>query len=140
MRHGGTIRRAIAEVHPDVVHLNDRGMIHAARIAKRARVPVVLHDRSVAHAGTAWVGRLSSRLARRYVDRVIAIDESVRRSLHGMPKAEVIYNPYPAPTEPPPHEVASSGIRVTYLTGLLTFKGIWDLLEAARLLRERRDI
>jgi glycosyltransferase involved in cell wall biosynthesis len=139
-RHGRTIRRAIAEVRPDVVHLNDRGMLHAARIARRAGVPVVLHARSVAHAGTRWVGWVSGRLARRYVDRVIAIDESVRRSLHGMPNVEVIYNPYPAPAEPPPREVASPGVRVTYLTGLLTFKGIWDLLEAARLLRDRRDI
>jgi glycosyltransferase involved in cell wall biosynthesis len=140
MRHGGTIRRAIAEVRPDVVHLNDRGMLHAARIARRAGVPVVLHARSVAHAETQWVGRVSGRIAQRYVDRVIAIDESVRRSLHGMPNVEVVYNPYPAPPEPPRHELASPGVRVTYLTGLLTFKGIWDLLEAARLLRERRDI
>jgi len=140
MRHGRTIRRAIAEVRPDVVHLNDRGMLHAARIARRAGVPVVLHARSVADAETAWVGRVSGVLARRYVDRVIAIDESVRRSLHGLPNVDVIYNPYPAPPEPAPRDAPSDVVRVTYLTGLLTFKGIWDLLEAARLLRDRRDI
>jgi glycosyltransferase involved in cell wall biosynthesis len=139
-QHGGTIRRAISEIRPDIVHLNDRGMLHAARIARRAGVPVVLHARSVADAETRWVGRVSSRLARRYVDRVIAIDESVSRSLHGMPQLEVVYNPYPAPTEPPSREVASAVVRVTYLTGLLAFKGIWDLLEAARLLRNRHDI
>jgi glycosyltransferase involved in cell wall biosynthesis len=139
-RHGGTIRRAIAETRPDIVHLNDRGMLHAARIARRAGVPVVLHARSVADAETRWVGRVSSRLARRHVDRVIAIDESVSRSLHGMPQVEVVYNPYPAPAESPSREAASPVVRVTYLTGLLTFKGIWDLLEAARLLRDRPDI
>ena len=48
MRHGGVIRRAIAQVRPDVVHLNERGMLHAARIARRAGVPVVMHARSVA--------------------------------------------------------------------------------------------
>jgi glycosyltransferase involved in cell wall biosynthesis len=74
------------------------------------------------------------------VDRVIAIDESVRRSLHGLPNVEVIYNPYPAPPEPPARDAPSDVVRVTYLTGLLTFKGIWDLLEAARLLRDRRDV
>jgi glycosyltransferase involved in cell wall biosynthesis len=147
MRHGGVIRRAIAEVRPDVVHLNDRGMLHAARIARRAGVPVVMHARSVADSGTPWIGRVSAALARRYVDRVIAIDESVRQSLRGLPNVEVIYNPYPAPSDPPGREVdgrSSAGaptvVRVTYLTGLLTFKGIWDLLAAARLLRDRADI
>jgi glycosyltransferase involved in cell wall biosynthesis len=147
MRHGRVIRRAIAQFRPDVVHLNDRGMLHAARIARRAGVPVVMHARSVAASETPWVGRLSAALVRRYVDRVIAIDESVRRSLRGLPNVDVIYNPYPAPSGPPAREVdgrtaagASAVVRVTYLTGLLTFKGIWDLLEAARLLRDRHDI
>jgi glycosyltransferase involved in cell wall biosynthesis len=147
MRHGGAIRRAIAEVRPDVVHLNDRGMLHAARIARRAGVPVVMHARSVADSETPWVGRMWVALVGRYVDRVIAIDESVRRSLRGLPSVDVIYNPYPTPTGPPAREVGDSGsdeasavVRVTYLTGLLTFKGIWDLLEAARLLQHRHDI
>jgi glycosyltransferase involved in cell wall biosynthesis len=92
------------------------------------------------------VGRVSAALARRYVDRVIAIDESVRRSLGGLPNVDVIYNPYPAP-DPAGREAdergltgATATVRVTYLTGLLAFKGIWDLLEAARLLRDRHDI
>jgi glycosyltransferase involved in cell wall biosynthesis len=146
MRHGGAIRRAIAQIEPDVVHLNDRGMLHAARIARRAGVPVVMHARSVADSGTPWVARLWTALVRRYVDRVIAIDESVRRSLRGLSDVEVIYNPYPVPPGAPGDLEASSGdgasgvVRVAYLTGLLPFKGIWDLLEAARLLRDRRDI
>jgi glycosyltransferase involved in cell wall biosynthesis len=147
MRYSGVIRRAIAQVRPDVVHLNDRGMLHAARIARRAGVPVVMHARSVADSATPWVGRVSAALVPRYVDRVIAIDESVRRSLHGLPNVDVIYNPYPGPSGPPGPEVngrhpagASAVVRVTYLTGLLSFKGIWDLLEAARLLRDRPDI
>jgi glycosyltransferase involved in cell wall biosynthesis len=147
MRHGAVIRRAIAEVRPDVVHLNERGMLHAARIARRAGIPVVMHARSVADSGTPWAGRVSAALVRRYVDRVIAIDESVRRSLRGLSKVDVIYNPYPAPSELPGEAIdgrslpgASAVVRVTYLTGLLTFKGIWDLLEAARLLRDRHDI
>ncbi len=146
MRHGGVIRRAIAAIRPDLVHLNERGMLHAARIARRAGVPVVMHARSVADEGTPWVGRISARLARRYVDRVIAIDQSVRRSLRELPNVDVIYNPYPLPPgapgaeEPRRDSAAPTLVRVTYLTGLLSFKGIWDLLEAARLLRDRPDI
>lgn len=148
MRHGRAIRRTIAEVRPDVVHLNDRGMLHAAGIAQRAGVPVVMHARSVVDPGTRWVAKVSERLIRRHVDRVIAIDQSVRRSLGDLPRVEVIYNPYGGPSAVLAVPAAGAAVspapgapvRVTYLTGLLTFKGIWDLLEAARLLRDRRDI
>jgi glycosyltransferase involved in cell wall biosynthesis len=119
-------------------------MLHAAGVAKRAGVPVVMHARSVADPYARWVARISSRLIKRYVDRVIAIDESVRRSLGDLPNVDVIYNPYGGSSSPlqptgPPSESGET-VRVTYLTGLLAFKGIWDLLETARLLRGRRDI
>ena len=44
------IRAAIREMRPDIVHLNERGMLHAARIAHQEGVPVVLHARSVGRA------------------------------------------------------------------------------------------
>ena len=143
MRHGRAIRAAIRELRPDVVHLNERGMLHAARIAHEEGVPVVLHARSVADDASGWVRRISAGAIRRHVSSVVAIDESVRRSLVGMAEAEVIYNPLddrlldgaaPAPA-PAPQEV-----RVTYLTGLQVFKGIRDLLASAELLRDRSDI
>ena len=145
MRHAPAIRRGLMEHRPDVVHLNDRGMLHAAGIAKRAGFPVVMHARSVADPAPRWVARVSSRLIRQYVDRVIAIDESVRRSLGDLPNVDIVYNPYGGPSAKPSHpperpRESGESVRVTYLTGLLPFKGIWDLLEAARLLRHRRDI
>jgi glycosyltransferase involved in cell wall biosynthesis len=79
---------------------------------------------------------------RRLVDRVIAIDESVRLSIREIP-SRVVYNPAvsrrtraeaPRPREP------SGSVRVSFLAGLEDYKGLWDLLGAARLLRERRDV
>jgi glycosyltransferase involved in cell wall biosynthesis len=122
-------------------------MLHAARIAHEERVPVVLHARSVAERREGWVRRLSTRLVRRHVSRIIAIDESVGASLGGLSNVEVIYNPLDGRTltdaradNPRVGETAASPVRVTYLTGLQVFKGIRDLLEAAQLLRERSDI
>jgi glycosyltransferase involved in cell wall biosynthesis len=146
MRHGGRIRAAIREVRPDVVHLNERGMLHAARIAHGEGVPVVLHARSVAERSENWVRRLSVAAIRRHVSCVVAIDESVRASLEGVPGVRVIYNPLDdralddGAGEPYAQAAPGTPTRVTYLTGLQWFKGIGDLLEAALMLRERQDI
>lgn len=148
MRHGRAIRQAIREIDPDIVHLNERGMLQVAWIASRARVPIVMHARSVADRRTKWIKRLTDALTERYVTRIVAIDESVSWSIRELPNRQVIYNPLPfdpgaaarsfanrpVPARAP-HEV-----RVTFLSGLLVHKGIWDLLESARLLKARRDI
>jgi glycosyltransferase involved in cell wall biosynthesis len=142
MRYGGRIRSAIRELRPDIVHLNERGMLQAARIARGQRVPVVLHARSVADRRQDWVRRLSIRAIRRDVSRVVAIDQSVRASLDELSNVEVIYNPLDDDVLPDaaPGPASGEAVRVTYLTGLQVFKGIQDLLEAARLLRHRADI
>jgi glycosyltransferase involved in cell wall biosynthesis len=141
-RYGGAIRSAIRETRPDIVHLNERGMIQAARIASREGVPVVLHARSVAERKEGWVRRLSATAIRRYVARVVAIDESVRNSLAELPGIEVIYNPIDrdASTAAEPRLPSPGPVRVTFLAGLQTFKGVDDLLDSALLLRDRRDI
>jgi glycosyltransferase involved in cell wall biosynthesis len=145
MRYGSVLRRAIEEVRPDLVHLNERGMLHAARLAGSSGVPVVMHARSVADRETAWIRRLSTKLLCRYVDRVLAIDQSVRHSLREVPHVEVVYNPLShadAAVRTPRIPAAESGrarVTFTYLTGLLGVKGIWDLVAAARLLRHRSE-
>lgn len=142
MRYGRWIRSAIQELRPDIVHLNERGMLQAARIAREEGVPVVLHARSVADRRQNWVRRLTIGAIRRDVARVVAIDQSVRASLDELPNVEVIYNPLHdnALSDSAPGISSGEAVRVTYLTGLQVFKGIGDLLEAARLLRHRSDI
>jgi glycosyltransferase involved in cell wall biosynthesis len=147
MRYADGIRAAIREVRPDVVHLNERGMLQAARIAHEAGVPVVLHARSVAERREGWVRRLSMTAIRRHVSRVVAIDESVRASLEDVRSLEIIYNPLDgrmltdAAAEAPRSATGlDSPVRATYLTGLQVFKGIRDLLESALVLKHRADI
>jgi glycosyltransferase involved in cell wall biosynthesis len=142
MRFGRTLRRTITELRPDVVHLNERGMFQAAFIAHRAGIPVVLHARSVADPQVRWIRRFSRWWISRWVSRVVAIDESVRHSLRDTVDAVVIYNPLPSTSAPDTRSATATGtpLRVTYLTGLLAFKGIWDLLACAVRLRDRADI
>src|SRR2546427_1460582 len=145
MRYGSVLRKAIHEFRPDLVHLNDWGMFHAAAIARRAGVPIVMHARTVADRENHWVLVLIKRLFMKYVARVIAIDESVRLSLRGLALCDVIYNPLDSTTgsvgvRRPPVSGAEPPVRVSFLANLLAYKGIWDLLESARILRERADI
>jgi glycosyltransferase involved in cell wall biosynthesis len=146
LRHGRRLSAAIAQVRPDIVHLNERGMLQAAVIARRAGAGVVMHARSVADPRPAWLARLSRRVIRRNVDRVIAIDGSVRRSIGPIGGGDVVHNPL-ATVAPelsdgsPPHSgVARPGARVLYLALLAPAKGIWDLVSAAEQLRDRTDI
>ena len=145
LRHGRALAAAIAETRPDLVHLNERGMLQAAFIARRAGVGVVMHARSVADPRPAWLGPLSRWVISRNVDRVVAIDESVRRSLAPISDAEVVHNPAPLPSRSnaaPATRGAprSDGVRVLFLANLSPTKGIWDLIAAAERLRDRPDI
>ena len=139
---GGALRRVILRARPDIVHVNERGFFHAAWLAKRTGVPVVAHARSVADREVRWLRRLSARWNARLLDRVFAIDESVRRSLDEPPTADVIYNPLggavsPSAARPRP---AHEPMRVVYLSGLIRAKGVVDLLGAAKALRHCRSI
>jgi len=162
LRHGPALRKAIEHVRPDVVHLNERGMLQAAVVARRTGAAVVMHARSVADPRPAWLVHSSRRIIARNVDRVIAIDGSVRRSLGPMAAADVVYNPLAgvrtgarigadaaARSAPGSRATATTGVpdpgarpvvRVVYLTGLAPAKGIWDLVAAAERLCERKDI
>ena len=145
LRYGAQIRRAIRQIRPDVVHLNERGMLQAAWIAHRDGLPVVAHARSVMDRSTRWVKAIGDSALNRYVAMVVPIDESVSWSIRDVHRRQVIYNPLnlckgdALPQAVPPAR-APGVVRVTYLSGLLRYKGIWDLLEAARRLRHRSDI
>lgn len=146
LRHGRALAAAIAEVRPDIVHLNERGMLQAAVIARRAGVGVVMHARSVADPRPAWLAPLNRRVISRNVDRVIAIDESVRRSLAPISESDLVHNPVIRPSRSNDADVAErpasgpAGVRVLFLANLSPAKGIWDLVAAAERLRDRPDI
>jgi glycosyltransferase involved in cell wall biosynthesis len=142
LRHGHLIARAVRELRPDLIHLNERGMFQAARIGWRAGIPVIMHARSMVDRQNPWIDAVSRRCIRSYVSRAIAIDRSVQASLRPYCDAKVIYNPneIDVPRLEPRQPGADGSVRVAFLAGLMEYKGIWDLLGAARRLRGRKDI
>jgi glycosyltransferase involved in cell wall biosynthesis len=140
LRHGSLFRQTLARVRPHVVHVNEWFYLQAARTADQAGIPVVLHARSAQDRDVPWARRFAERFIDRHTDVLVSIDESVRRSLRDVPRSLVVYNPVPGAEDARTPEPVRGRTRVTYLTGLMSAKGIDDLVECARKLRDRSDI
>ena len=93
MRYGSHVREAIRDFKPDIVHVNELWMLHAASVGKAAGLPVVMHARIVPDPGNRWLLAFTWRLINRCVDCTIAIDGSVRNSLVGVRKCEIVNRP-----------------------------------------------
>jgi glycosyltransferase involved in cell wall biosynthesis len=131
----------------DVVHVNEIVALPAIMLAKwLMRRPVVVHVRSVQQARVPSLrSRFVTWVLRCYADAVIAIDETVRRSLPDHIAAEVIHNAYTAHAQSgsagseiqvlPPRKPGI--LRVAMVGNSLAFKGVREFVAAARLCRER---
>lgn len=131
----------------DVVHVNEVVALAAVIFGKVLfRCPVVVHVRSVQEMRQGRLrSRFIARTLRRYADAVIAIDETVRRSLPPGVTAEVVHNscsPKQDRTDNLPDRLSlpprRPGIlRVAMVGGALAFKGVREFVDAARLCRDR---
>jgi glycosyltransferase involved in cell wall biosynthesis len=132
----------------DLIHVNEVTALVPALLARWIfRAPVVVHVRTLARVQegsirTAW----GNRVLARDVARVIAIDETVRATLPLALPVEVIHNAFtPSPARDPDlafeerlAALRPSSFKVGFVGNLLRVKGIQDLVEAARILRDRR--
>lgn len=132
----------------DLIHANEITEILPAILAKMIyRVPLVIHVRSVQRkTGRSWRTRIINRLLARYADRIIAIDEHVRSSLPADLPVTVIHNSFsPAPTASAAGEspvlkrinaLPSASLKVGFVGNLHHSKGVFDLVEAARIVKQ----
>lgn len=132
----------------DLVHVNEITALPAAVLAKLVfRKPLILHVRSVQQTTsgrwrTSWV----RSVVRRFCDAVVAIDDTVRRSLPEGIKAQTVHNgfsPLPGPeaevpVDPRLRAPRNGAIRVGMVGHLLALKGVYDFAAAARLCKERK--
>lgn len=131
----------------DVVHVNEIVALPAILFARwLLGCPVVVHVRSVQQARQdGWRSRIVRRVLRRHAAAVIAIDQTVRRSLPDDVAVEVVHNAYtPKPVKAvtpgatpllPPRQPGV--LRMAMVGNPLAFKGVREFVEAARLCRER---
>lgn len=122
----------------DLIHCNEVTALLPALLAKRRlRAPLVVHVRSLQRAeqGGRVSGWLMARL-RSGADAVVAIDEAVRRTLPADLPVSVIHNGMRVPGESPPRTV-DRPFCVAIIGVLHRAKGVYEFVEAARILRDR---
>ncbi|MEI7967438.1 MAG: glycosyltransferase family 4 protein [Betaproteobacteria bacterium] len=131
----------------DLIHLNEFSGLFALRLARLwFAAPAITHVRSVLEDDISLRRtRLLHRMLTNDVQGVIAIDENVRASLPPGLAVEVIHNGF-TPTAPLAVEqrfadrlggLRQESFKVGFVGNLLRVKGIRELIEAARLTRER---
>jgi glycosyltransferase involved in cell wall biosynthesis len=131
------VRAARAAGPYDVIHCNEVTALPVALAFKTALGGhLVVHVRSLQRG--AQGGRRTRTLIallRRHADAVVAIDEAVRRTLPTDLAVDVIHNGLKDPGEPTP---MAHGVYTVGIIGVLhRSKGVFELIEAARLLRDR---
>jgi glycosyltransferase involved in cell wall biosynthesis len=132
------LRRARRDSGFDLIHVNEITLLPLGLLAKKLLgIPLVVHVRSLQHrAGpiSAWIARRLQHDA----DAVIAIDETVKRTLPVAVDAHVIHNGLAVdavPAQGTPH-VFRAGI----VGLLLKLKGVYEFVEAARILLKERGV
>jgi glycosyltransferase involved in cell wall biosynthesis len=140
-RNLSRFRSMVSEIQPDLVHLNERNMIFSAKQIHRLGIPVVMHARNVACQEVRWAQKMCESYVEKYVDRLIAIDESVQRSLPNVSRCSVVYNPLNCVDsfKPRPSANRNQPKTLLFLSNLMDVKGVWDLLEAVKILKHRDD-
>lgn len=130
--------RARREGGYDLIHINEITLLPLGLLAKKLlRIPLVVHVRSLQNREgrvTAWIARRLSQ----DVDAVIAIDETVKRTLPAGVDSAVVHNGLAvdvASPAPGPHI-----FRVGIVGLLLKLKGVYEFVEAARILLSERGV
>lgn len=125
----------------DLVHVNELTILGVGLAAKALfAAPLVVHARSLQQSKGAAV-RLMHRLLERRADAVLAIDETVRTSLPASVPVQVVHNGFTPATAGEPSvpvqrlraRLHAGSLRVGMVGTLLALKGVFEFLEAARL-------
>lgn len=129
----------------DLIHLNEFTGLIPMLIARRFfGAPAVVHVRSVARSDpsslrTRWV----NRILRTKTAAVVAIDENVRASMPMTLPVEVIHNGFTPTPERARDEalhtrldkLRTDSCKIGFVGNLLRVKGLYDLIEAARIVK-----
>jgi len=138
----GSIRALwrLGDERVDLVHINEITLLPLGMLAKRIwRVPLVVHTRSLqCRPGSSWRTRLIQAWLVKFADAVVAIDHTVARTLGPGLALHVVHNGLGLRRGGERADLRPGDVfRVGFLGVLLPLKGVFELVEAVRLLRDR---
>jgi glycosyltransferase involved in cell wall biosynthesis len=130
----------------DLVHVNEITPLPALIFARRLfDVPAVVHVRSMQRRDTSnrW-SRWLQRVLRKHASALVAIDETVRRTLPDNVDVRVIRNSFSSRPSTQGDAFAErvrllggTSLKVAMVGSLLRLKGVFEFVEAAALCRDR---
>jgi glycosyltransferase involved in cell wall biosynthesis len=129
----------------DLIHVNEITELIPGLVAKAwFGVPLIVHVRSAQSRRPTWRTRWIARSLQRHADAIIAIDETVRSTLPPELPVDVIQNSFTAKPAARPDDgllqrlqaLRPGSLKVGFVGNLHVSKGIFDLVEAAGLLRQ----
>ena len=125
----------------DLVHVNEVTLLPVGLFAKYIfRIPMVVHVRSVQRGDVNdWRTRTLKRLLKSHANAVVAIDQTVAKSLGEGLDSLVIHNGLRVNINQTKTVAPRMGseIRIGFLGVLIGLKGIYELLESIKILKER---
>lgn len=128
----------------DLIHANDLTLLPLAVLAKKwLRAPLVVHVRSLQRRPDESLrARLVNRCLQQHADAVIAIDQTVAATLGEGIVCRVVHNGLDvSPVDPVSSSVGgdtTKAVNAGFVGVLLPLKGIYELVEAMRILKERK--
>lgn len=126
--------------HFDLLHVNEITLLPLGIFAKwLMRIPMVVHVRSLQRSpGSGLRTRLLNRLLAKHADAVVAIDHAVRKTLDSDLQVQIVHNGLviDRPLARAERE-SQTRINIGFLGVLIALKGIYELIEAMRILKAR---
>ncbi|WP_147270479.1 glycosyltransferase family 4 protein [Halomonas sp. DQ26W] len=137
-----SIRKNLKNKNYDIIHINEVTLIPWAALMRRwADAPIVVHVRSLQRKETAGLrSRWLKYIMKKHVARIIAIDNSVRRTLPQEFCVNVIHNSMKVDVNKKHSLNTRTRFRVAIVGVLLKLKGVYEFLEAARILVHDRGL
>lgn len=125
----------------DLIHLNEITLLPLGLFARRLLgLPLVVHVRSLQPDNAVDIrSKWINEMLMRKVDAVVAIDDSVRRTLPPDLPVEVVHNVLhvDGTRSKSDDEPEKNPFRVAMVGGLLALKGVYEFIEAARICKQR---
>ena len=127
----------------DILHVNEVTLLPLAIVAKKLlKLPMVVHVRSLQCPPPGGLRtRIVNRWLARHADAVVPIDCTVASTLDRDLPVDIVHNGLRVdanhfPDEKPPQKIGQT-VRVGFIGVLIALKGIYELVEAMRILKDR---